>query len=168
MKFGERRPGSSVKTNVCRPNESRRLLRFLTVGTMRGPAGGTASVRFLLARPPRVPPFDGRRFPSFEHAEHEVLHWIGLLLQRRKTARGARRLAARRVRALEISRQATPQCCPPDNRASNGPRVVHFLSAGVRAASSMEASMFSKSLLSIVSISGPVSRPMGPPLGTYR
>jgi putative transposase len=20
---------------------------------------------------------DGRRFPSFEHAEHEVLHWIG-------------------------------------------------------------------------------------------
>lgn len=21
---------------------------------------------------------DGRRFPSFEHAEHEVLHWMGL------------------------------------------------------------------------------------------
>jgi transposase InsO family protein len=20
---------------------------------------------------------DGRRFPSYEHAEHEVLHWIG-------------------------------------------------------------------------------------------
>lgn len=38
----------------------------------------------------------------------------------------------------------------------------------LRAASSMEASMLSKFLLSIVSITGPVSRPMGPPLGTYR
>jgi hypothetical protein len=38
----------------------------------------------------------------------------------------------------------------------------------LRAASSMEASMLSKLLLSIVSITGPVSRPMGPPLGTYR
>jgi len=37
----------------------------------------------------------------------------------------------------------------------------------LRAAFSIEASMLSKFLLSIVSITGPVSRPMGPPLGTY-
>lgn len=26
---------------------------------------------------------DGRRFPSFEHAEHEVLHWIGFYNEER-------------------------------------------------------------------------------------
>jgi putative transposase len=26
---------------------------------------------------------DGRRFPSFEHAEHEVRHWIGLYNEER-------------------------------------------------------------------------------------
>lgn len=40
--------------------------------------------------------------------------------------------------------------------------------SALRAASSTEASMLSKFLLSIVSITGPISRPMGPPLGTYR
>jgi len=37
-----------------------------------------------------------------------------------------------------------------------------------RAASSMAASMLPKFVLSILSITGPVSRPIGPPLGTYR
>jgi hypothetical protein len=74
---------------------------------------------------------DGRRFPSLEHAEHEVL-----------------------------LRQITE---PP-----TGPGWITSCQSALRAASSMEASMLSKSLLSIVSITGPVSRPMGPPLGTYR
>jgi hypothetical protein len=38
----------------------------------------------------------------------------------------------------------------------------------LRAASSKEASMLSKLFLSILSITGPVSRPIEPPLGTYR
>ncbi len=38
----------------------------------------------------------------------------------------------------------------------------------LRAASSMAASMLPKFVLSIRSITGPVSRPIGPPLGTYR
>jgi hypothetical protein len=29
---------------------------------------------------------DGRRFPSFEHAEHEVLYWIGFYNAPAKTA----------------------------------------------------------------------------------
>ena len=48
---------------------------------------------------------DGRRFPSFEHAEHEALA-LDRLLQRRATARSARRLAARRVRSPQ------PWRCP--------------------------------------------------------
>jgi hypothetical protein len=30
---------------------------------------------------------DGRRFPSFEHPEHEVLHWIGFYNARDCTKR---------------------------------------------------------------------------------
>lgn len=37
---------------------------------------------------------DGRRFPSFEHAGHETLHWIKLLQQR---AARISVIAARRV-----------------------------------------------------------------------
>ena len=110
---------------------------------------------------------DGRRFPSFEHAEHEVLHWIGFYnAERLRKALGD--FVARGVRALEISRQATPQCCPPDNRASNGLRLVHFLSARVEGGLLDGSQHALEFLLSIVSITGPVSRPMGPPLGTYR
>jgi hypothetical protein len=42
---------------------------------------------------------DGRRFPSFEHAEHEVLHRP---LQRGETARSARRRATGRVRGDQL------------------------------------------------------------------
>ncbi len=37
----------------------------------------------------------------------------------------------------------------------------------LRAASPMEASMLSKFVFSILSITGPVTRPIGPPFGTY-
>jgi putative transposase len=72
---------------------------------------------------------DGCRLPSFEHAEHEVLHWVGFYnAERLHEALGD--LPPGEYEHLKCQ-DRQPQCCPPDNRASNGPRVVHFLSARV-------------------------------------
>lgn len=52
-------------------------------------------------------------------------------------------------------------------RFDNATQLRGYCQPALRAASSIEASMLLKFLLSIVSITGPVSRPTGPPLGTY-
>ena len=66
---------------------------------------------------------DGRRFPSFEHAEHEVLDWIGFYNdQRLHEALGDVPPAEYEDEHRSISRQTTPQWWPPPNRASNRPQ----------------------------------------------
>jgi transposase InsO family protein len=64
---------------------------------------------------------DGRRFPSFEHAEHEVLHWIGFYNGDR-LHEALDDLPPAEYEELNI-KTTTPQKCPPPNNASNGPRV---------------------------------------------
>ncbi len=67
------------------------------------------------------------------------------------------------------------QCCPVSDlggavRAhtrSSGPWAVSARYPFARAASSVAVSMSVKVAVSILSIKGPVSRPIGPPLGTY-
>src|SRR5919108_280430 len=66
------------------------------------------------------------------------------------------------------SRQATPNAVRQKTEPSNGPGSCTSCQPALRAASSIEASMLSKSLLSIVSITGPVSRPMRPPQWSAR
>ena len=110
---------------------------------------------------------DGRRFPSFEHAEHEVLHWIGFYnAERLHEALGD--LPPRRVQHLKYQDRQHPNAVRQITEPPTDPGSFTSCQPALRVASSMEASMLSKFLLSIVSITGPVSRPMGPPLGTYR
>ena len=57
----------------------------------------------------------------------------------------------------------------PDSAIVGGsPRGASRQPSALMAAPSMAASMLPKFVLSILSITGPVSRPIGPPLGTYR
>ena len=53
---------------------------------------------------------EGRRFPSFEHVEHETLHWIGFLQRRLHEELGA--FAAYRVPGVEYQhrQQPSPGC----------------------------------------------------------
>jgi Integrase core domain len=50
---------------------------------------------------------DGRRFPSYEHAELEILNWIGFY-KRAEAPRGTRWLAARGVRTIEYQVRQHP------------------------------------------------------------
>jgi putative transposase len=110
---------------------------------------------------------DGRRFPSFEHAEHEVLHWIGFSnAERLHEALGD--LPPAEYEHLKYQDRQHPNAVRQITEPPTDAGSFTSCQPALRAASSMEASMLSKSLLSIVSITGPVSRPMGPPLGTYR
>ena len=68
-------------------------LRAATPTTTRWPKPGS--------RPSRPSSSTARRFPSFEHAEHETAP-LDRLLQRRAAARSARRHPARRVRSRAL------------------------------------------------------------------
>jgi Integrase core domain len=62
-----------------------------------------------------------RRFPSFEHAEHEVLHWIPFYNgERLHEALGDLPPAEYEI---SITEETTPRYCPPPNTASNQPRA---------------------------------------------
>src|SRR6266508_3510312 len=66
---------------------------------------------------------DGRRFPSFEHAEHELLHWIGFYNgERLHEALGD--LPPAEYEDLNIKKDNTPMLSARW-KASNEPRVDH-------------------------------------------
>jgi hypothetical protein len=67
---------------------------------------------------------DGRCFPSYEHAEHETLSWIGFYNDER-LHEALDDLPPAEYEQLNYKTGNT-QCCPPDNRASNEPRTFHL------------------------------------------
>jgi hypothetical protein len=50
---------------------------------------------------------DGRRFPGYEHAEHEILHWIGFYNDERLHEELGD-FAARRIRGVEYQDRQRP------------------------------------------------------------
>jgi hypothetical protein len=50
---------------------------------------------------------DGRRFPGYEHAEHETLHWIGFYNDERRYEELGD-FAARRIRGVEYQDRQRP------------------------------------------------------------
>ena len=88
---------------------------------------------------------DGRRFPSFEHAEHEVLHWIGFYNDERlHEALGD--LPPDRVRGRSnIKTDNSPMVAATDNRASNETQG----GSTVPASTNVSCNWSSSSLLSV-------------------
>jgi putative transposase len=66
---------------------------------------------------------DGRRFPSYEHAEHETLHWIGFYNEARLHEELGD-LPPAEYEELNI-KTTTAQCWLPAKRGSTKPRALH-------------------------------------------
>ena len=91
-------------------------------GLGRTAAGRTSPAHVVGGGPARA---DAERpYPSFEHAEHVVLHWIGFYNgDRVHEALGDLPPAEYEISTTE---EATTQRCPPPNRDSNEPRVLQI------------------------------------------
>jgi hypothetical protein len=133
--------------------------------TSRGSRGG---------RPPR---FDAELYRDrdvVERAFNRLKGWRGIATRYDKHARNYRAVVILAC-IVQFWTPAAPQNCdltPTQTRrrvwATRANASCGYCQPALRAASSIAASRLSKVVLSILSITGPVSRPSGPPFGTYR
>jgi hypothetical protein len=72
---------------------------------------------------------DGRRFPGYEHAEHEILHWIGSHNDERLHEELGD-FAARRIRGVEYQDRQRAKPWLADKRASTNPGRFKRSNAG--------------------------------------